>query len=100
MILNVTKVNIRLDAPEDGRRIATAEIELSGILTVRGFGIFPDGSGWGLKVYPPSGRTSDGKRIPLFETADAELGREVNKWILDAVDAEIKKTKEQSNGDG
>jgi len=89
--MKITKISIKLDSPDAGRRIATAEIEIDGILTVRGFGVFPDGAGWGLKVYPPSGRGDKGERIPLFDTTDKTMGSETNTKILELVEAELKK---------
>jgi hypothetical protein len=82
----VTRVQVAKDDPSKGARVATAEVELEGMVWFGGFAVYPDRSGLGLRVLPPSSRDVTGRKVPLFRSLGGRLEKEIARRILDELE--------------
>lgn len=81
----VTKVDITLDDPELGKRLATAEVEFDAEVVVGGFGVWPNREQDGEHVMPPARRNQEtGDYIKLFKTRDRGLMEQIQEHVLAA----------------
>lgn len=81
--MRVTKVVVRMDDPEKGARVATAEVEIGETLRIGGFAVYPDRVGMGLRVLPPSSKQTDGRRVPIFSSVGGFLERDIAVAVLE-----------------
>lgn len=82
----LTRVVVVKDDPSKGARVAMAEVELEGAVWVGGFAVYPDKTGLGLRVLPPTTRGADGRRVPIFRSREGRVEKEIARRVLEELE--------------